>query len=73
VLEGIPNRSHLLVEPDRRAAIAAAIGRAQQGDVVVIAGKGHEAGQEFADHTDPLDDRDVTRAALKLRKDRAGW
>jgi UDP-N-acetylmuramoyl-L-alanyl-D-glutamate--2,6-diaminopimelate ligase len=53
------------VEPDRRAAIAAAIGAAARGDVVVIAGKGHETGQEFADRTIPFDDRLV--AAEELR------
>ena len=53
------------VEPDRRAAIAAALGEAAPGDVVVIAGKGHETGQEFADRTVPFDDRLV--AAEELR------
>jgi UDP-N-acetylmuramoyl-L-alanyl-D-glutamate--2,6-diaminopimelate ligase len=53
------------VEPDRRAAIAKAVGLAREGDVVVIAGKGHEQGQEFADRTLPFDDRDVAREALR--------
>jgi UDP-N-acetylmuramoyl-L-alanyl-D-glutamate--2,6-diaminopimelate ligase len=53
------------VEPDRTAAIERAIGLAVQGDVVVIAGKGHEQGQEFADRTVPFDDRDVAREALR--------
>jgi UDP-N-acetylmuramoyl-L-alanyl-D-glutamate--2,6-diaminopimelate ligase len=53
------------VEPDRREAIARAIGAAGEGDVVVIAGKGHEQGQQFADHTVPFDDRDVAREALR--------
>jgi UDP-N-acetylmuramoyl-L-alanyl-D-glutamate--2,6-diaminopimelate ligase len=53
------------VEPDRAAAIARALGQAQEGDVVVIAGKGHEQGQEFADRTIPFDDRDVARDALR--------
>ena len=53
------------VEPDRREAIARAIDAAQEGDVVVIAGKGHEQGQEFADRTVPFDDRDVAREALR--------
>jgi UDP-N-acetylmuramoyl-L-alanyl-D-glutamate--2,6-diaminopimelate ligase len=53
------------VEPDRAAAIARALEQAQEGDVVVIAGKGHEQGQEFADRTIPFDDRDVARDALR--------
>jgi UDP-N-acetylmuramoyl-L-alanyl-D-glutamate--2,6-diaminopimelate ligase len=53
------------VEPDRAAAIARAIEEADEGDVVVIAGKGHEQGQEFADRTIPFDDREVARDALR--------
>ncbi len=53
------------VEPDRREAIARAIGEAAEGDVVVIAGKGHEQGQQFADSTIPFDDREVAREALR--------
>jgi UDP-N-acetylmuramoyl-L-alanyl-D-glutamate--2,6-diaminopimelate ligase len=53
------------VEPDRAAAIDRAIAIAQSGDVVVIAGKGHEQGQEFADRTVPFDDREVARQALQ--------
>jgi UDP-N-acetylmuramoyl-L-alanyl-D-glutamate--2,6-diaminopimelate ligase len=53
------------VEPDRRAAIALAIERAGERDVVVIAGKGHEQGQEFADRKIPFDDREVAREALR--------
>jgi UDP-N-acetylmuramoyl-L-alanyl-D-glutamate--2,6-diaminopimelate ligase len=53
------------VEPDRAAAIGRAIEEAGEGDVVVIAGKGHEQGQEFADRTTPFDDREVARDALR--------
>ena len=53
------------IEPDRAAAIARAIQEADDGDVVVIAGKGHEQGQEFADRTIPFDDREVARDALR--------
>ena len=38
---------------------------ARPGDVVVIAGKGHEQGQQFADHTLPFDDRTAAREALE--------
>ena len=54
-------------EPDRRAAIALAIGEARSGDIVLIAGKGHETYQEFADHTIPFDDRQVALRALENR------
>jgi UDP-N-acetylmuramoyl-L-alanyl-D-glutamate--2,6-diaminopimelate ligase len=53
------------VEPDRRAAIVKAVGLARDGDVVVIAGKGHEQGQEVADRKLPFDDREVAREALR--------
>lgn len=54
----------LHLELDRRAAIATALASAEPGDVVLIAGKGHETGQEFADHTVPFDDREVARELL---------
>jgi UDP-N-acetylmuramoyl-L-alanyl-D-glutamate--2,6-diaminopimelate ligase len=60
IMDGIPMES----EPDRRAAIERAVGLARPGDVVVIAGKGHEQGQQFADRTLPFDDRTVAREAL---------
>jgi UDP-N-acetylmuramoyl-L-alanyl-D-glutamate--2,6-diaminopimelate ligase len=53
------------VEPDRAAAIARAIEEAAEGDVVLIAGKGHEQGQELRDRTIPFDDREVARDALR--------
>ena len=52
------------VEPDRRAAIEAAIAAAQQGDVVLIAGKGHEDYQIIGKTKHPFDDRAVARAAI---------
>jgi UDP-N-acetylmuramoyl-L-alanyl-D-glutamate--2,6-diaminopimelate ligase len=55
------------VDPDRRSAIETAIARAADGDVVVIAGKGHEQGQEIAGVVHPFDDREIARAALRSR------
>ena len=52
------------VEPDRRAAITRAIAIAEPGDVVLIAGKGHEQGQEAQGVVAPFDDRAVAREAL---------
>ena len=51
--------------PDRTQAIAHAIELARPRDIVLIAGKGHEAYQEFADHTVPFDDTQVARRALE--------
>ncbi|MGI9112116.1 MAG: UDP-N-acetylmuramoyl-L-alanyl-D-glutamate--2,6-diaminopimelate ligase [Gaiellaceae bacterium] len=53
------------IDPDRRAAIGRAIGLAEKGDVVVIAGKGHEQGQEVAGEKLPFDDREVAREVLR--------
>jgi UDP-N-acetylmuramoyl-L-alanyl-D-glutamate--2,6-diaminopimelate ligase len=55
-------------EVDRRRAIARAVETAERGDVVVIAGKGHEQGQEFENgRKEPFDDVDVAREALRAR------
>ena len=53
------------VELDRAAAIGRAVELARPGDVVLIAGKGAEQGQEFADRTVPFDDREAAKEALK--------
>jgi len=66
ILAGIDDRSNVIVEPDRRKAIALALAEAGAGDIVVIAGKGHEQGQEFeGGRKEPFDDRDVARAELR--------
>jgi UDP-N-acetylmuramoyl-L-alanyl-D-glutamate--2,6-diaminopimelate ligase len=59
------------VEPDRAAAISRAIELARDGDVVLIAGKGAEQGQQLADRTIPFDDREAARDALKALAARA--
>ncbi len=66
ILAGIVDRSGVVEEVDRRAAIALALSRAEPGDTVVIAGKGHEQGQEFENGRKlPFDDRDVAREELR--------
>ncbi len=66
VLAGVEERDGVEVEADRRAAIALAFERARPGDSVVIAGKGHEQGQEFEDGRKiPFDDREVAREELR--------
>jgi UDP-N-acetylmuramoyl-L-alanyl-D-glutamate--2,6-diaminopimelate ligase len=53
------------IDPERRSAIARAISLADEGDVVLIAGKGHEQGQEVDGVVTPFDDREVARSALR--------
>jgi UDP-N-acetylmuramoyl-L-alanyl-D-glutamate--2,6-diaminopimelate ligase len=60
-------KNHTMV-PDRGEAIAAAIARARTGDVVLIAGKGHEDYQILRDRTVPFDDREAARSALRSLK-----
>ena len=71
VLAGVDGdlRTRVMAEPDRRTAIALALAAAQPGDVVVVAGKGHEQGQLVGERRIPFDDRSV--AAEELR--RLGW
>jgi UDP-N-acetylmuramoyl-L-alanyl-D-glutamate--2,6-diaminopimelate ligase len=57
-------RAEVLEIGDRRAAIAEAVRRAGAGDVVLVAGKGHETGQEVAGVVHPFDDREVAREEL---------
>ena len=58
----------LEVELDRRRAIERALEAAQDGDVVVIAGKGHEQGQEIGSRKLPFDDREVAGETLRRLK-----
>lgn len=62
-------RGEVVEAGDRREAIAEAVHRARAGDVVVIAGKGHETGQEVAGVVHPFSDRDEVAAALRRRLD----
>ena len=60
-------RARVIIEPDRAAAIAQAVALSAGGDVIVVAGKGHETGQYVAGSVLPFDDRKVTAAALRQR------
>jgi UDP-N-acetylmuramoyl-L-alanyl-D-glutamate--2,6-diaminopimelate ligase len=61
------DRAHVVIEPDRGAAIRLAIGGASKGDVVVVAGKGHERGQYLGGTVIPFDDREMAAAELARR------
>jgi UDP-N-acetylmuramoyl-L-alanyl-D-glutamate--2,6-diaminopimelate ligase len=67
LLAGCRRPGNVLVEPDRRTAIEAALATASTGDVVLIAGKGRHAYQIFADRVIPFDDHDVARRWLRAR------
>jgi UDP-N-acetylmuramoyl-L-alanyl-D-glutamate--2,6-diaminopimelate ligase len=67
ILTGISRPS--LVESDREKAIAFAIGHAEKGDSILIAGKGHEAFQQYGDTKIPFSDIKQARLALALRAD----
>ncbi|GAA5052849.1 UDP-N-acetylmuramoyl-L-alanyl-D-glutamate--2,6-diaminopimelate ligase [Thermocatellispora tengchongensis] len=62
-------RAHVIMEPDRAAAIRLAVDRAGRGDVLVVAGKGHEQGQYVAGEVLPFDDRQVVAEAIDRRSD----
>jgi len=65
ILAGFPRAEEI---PDRHKAIQTAIEGLVHGDVLVIAGKGHEQGQIFATHTDPFDDVDEAQKAIERLK-----
>ena len=60
-------RAEVLEVGDRRAAIREALARARAGDIVLVAGKGHETGQEVDGTVHPFDDREVVREELASR------
>ncbi len=71
ILAGAPGAG-LALELDRRAAIAAALAAARGGDLVLIAGKGHETTQTLGDRVLPFDDRAVARELLGARREARG-
>ena len=64
ILAGLERAAEALVEQDRRRAIARALEDAEQGDLVLILGKGHEQGQDIGGVIEPFDDRTVARELL---------
>jgi len=56
-----------VVEPDRTAAVECALDQARPGDIVLLAGKGHETYQVLRDRTIDFDDREVARRSLRQR------
>lgn len=64
ILKGVDNRQSVIVEPDRQAAIDAAVAAAKPGDMLLIAGKGHETYQVIGDRTIDFDDRRAVLHAL---------
>jgi UDP-N-acetylmuramoyl-L-alanyl-D-glutamate--2,6-diaminopimelate ligase len=68
ILEGVDRSEDLIVEPDRRQAVEAAVALAAPGDLVLVAGKGHETDQDLGDRVIPFDDREVAAAALERRE-----
>jgi UDP-N-acetylmuramoyl-L-alanyl-D-glutamate--2,6-diaminopimelate ligase len=64
---GVPSGTEVVIEPDRIRAIEIAVAAAAAGDAVVIAGKGHEQGQETAGVVVPFDDRVALRQVLTGR------
>jgi UDP-N-acetylmuramoyl-L-alanyl-D-glutamate--2,6-diaminopimelate ligase len=70
---GVSTATDVTVEPDRAAAIGIALEAARPGDVVVIAGKGHEAMQVVGDRLLAFDDREVARDALRALRGSRPW
>tara|TARA_B100002003_G_C13793012_1_gene391995 strand:- start:272 stop:586 length:315 start_codon:yes stop_codon:yes gene_type:complete len=72
ISSGVTSMNYL-IEPDRRAAIRLAVSMARKGDLVLVAGKGHESVQVIGTEVRPFDDLRVTKEVLsglirKLRK-----
>ncbi|MBU6248609.1 MAG: UDP-N-acetylmuramoyl-L-alanyl-D-glutamate--2,6-diaminopimelate ligase [Xanthomonadaceae bacterium] len=65
IVAGFADPSRATIERDRAAAIRLALAQARSGDVLLVAGKGHETYQEGADGKRPFDDMEVARAALE--------
>jgi len=67
VIAGAAGPAEVIEIGDRRLAIREAVRRARPDDIVIVAGKGHETGQEIAGEVHPFDDREVVREELSRR------
>ena len=67
-MEGLTGHEAVERHLDRADAINRAVSAARDGDAVLILGKGHERGQEFADRVVPFDDRLAAMSALERRR-----
>jgi UDP-N-acetylmuramoyl-L-alanyl-D-glutamate--2,6-diaminopimelate ligase len=65
IRQGIKDPSSVQIQPNRRRAILLALDDARPGDVVVIAGKGHETTQTIGDDVSPFDDREIAAELLE--------
>jgi UDP-N-acetylmuramoyl-L-alanyl-D-glutamate--2,6-diaminopimelate ligase len=72
VAKGVPGAAPI-VDVDRGEAVRSALAMARAGDVVLIAGKGHETGQDFGQYVEPFDDVEVARVALSRLGREQGW
>ncbi len=72
IVAGMGSAAHHQIIPDRRQAISFAIEQARAGDVVLIAGKGHETVQLIGDESLHFDDREIAREALQKRRGAKG-
>jgi len=66
------DRARMIIEPDRAAAIHLAVTGAGKGDIVLVAGKGHETEIEIGAERRPFDDRQVAAAAVSRLSGKAG-
>jgi len=68
VLKGVRSRAQVIAEPDRARAVVLALKKAKEGDIVLLAGKGHEDYQVLAGGKIHLDEREIVFSILKCRK-----
>ena len=68
VLKGVKSRAQVIAEPDRARAVVLALKKAKEGDIVLLAGKGHEDYQVLAGGKIHLDEREIVFSILKCRK-----